>query len=246
MPITIVGDDVAEGDESVFVRFSEADTARTKGMFGVGFAVIADDDGPVVRAGNVEVTEADSDTTIDVPLTLSEPSSEEVTVDWHTINNSAAAPATMPPPQAPPPSSPVRPRPPCPSPCAATTSPNRESVVVALSNARTPCGRLARTRLRPRHRRRLGVVPRDRWCSPGVGGAEPAIGDARWSGWPPKGRSLAHRDEREHCERHRESGFAQRPWMVDTNRSRSSPGGGAPSPRDPVRGSTSRSTRGSG
>ena len=93
VPITIVGDDVAEGDETVFVRFSEANTARTKGLFGLGFAVIADDDGPVVRAGNVEVTEADSDTTIEVPLTLSEPSSEEVTVDWHTINNSAAAPS---------------------------------------------------------------------------------------------------------------------------------------------------------
>jgi Calx-beta domain len=92
VPISIVGEDVAEGDESVFVRFGEANTARTKGLFGVGFAVIADDDGPVVRAGNVEVTEADSDTTIEVPLTLSEPSSEVVTVDWRTVNNSAAAP----------------------------------------------------------------------------------------------------------------------------------------------------------
>jgi flagellar hook assembly protein FlgD len=92
VPITILGDDVAEADESVFVRFGEANTARTKGIFGVGFAVIADDDGPVVRAGTVEVTEADGDTTIEVPLTLSEPSSEAVTVDWRTVNNSAAAP----------------------------------------------------------------------------------------------------------------------------------------------------------
>ena len=94
VPITVNGDDLPEGDEMVFVRFTDADTAHVGGFFGVGFTVISDDDsGPVVRPGSVEVTEAEANTTIEVPLTLSEPSNSTVSVDWRTINNSAVVEA---------------------------------------------------------------------------------------------------------------------------------------------------------
>ncbi len=77
----------------VFVRFNEPDNARLGGLFGLGFAVITDDDsGAVVRPGSAEVTETDAATTVDVPLTLSEPATNTVSVDWRTVDNSATAP----------------------------------------------------------------------------------------------------------------------------------------------------------
>jgi hypothetical protein len=89
----------------------------------------------VGSAGSVEVTEADIDTTIEVPLTLSEPSSEEVTVDWHTINNSAAAPSGYAAATAPPPSNPVRPDHRAHHPARRQHRRTAQLVVVALSNA---------------------------------------------------------------------------------------------------------------
>jgi hypothetical protein len=92
VPVTVLGDEAAEGDELVFLRFDQADTATTTGFLGMGFAVIADNDSLVVRGGTVEVTEADVATTIEVPLTLSQPSSDTVTVEWRTVDNTAASP----------------------------------------------------------------------------------------------------------------------------------------------------------
>lgn len=90
--ITLIGDDAPEADEMVFVRFAQPANARLGGVFGIGFAIITDDDGaPVARPGSVAVTEGDTPTTAAVPLTLSESSTETVRVRWRTVSNSATA-----------------------------------------------------------------------------------------------------------------------------------------------------------
>lgn len=92
--LTVHGDDRAEGDELVFIRFDRADRARLGGLWGVGFGTILDDDsGPRARAGTATVVEGDARTTLaSVPVSLSEPSSAPVTVSWRTSDNSAVAP----------------------------------------------------------------------------------------------------------------------------------------------------------
>jgi flagellar hook assembly protein FlgD len=92
--VTVHGDDAAEADELVFVRFSSITNARLGGLFGVGLGVIEDDDsGPRIRAGQVTVTEPapGGTATAELTLTLSEPATDAVTVDWRTANNSALA-----------------------------------------------------------------------------------------------------------------------------------------------------------
>ena len=66
---------------------------RLGGFFGVGFVVIEDDDsGPRARAGvGVAAEGAGGTSTLEIPITLSEPSTETVRVTWETGSNTATA-----------------------------------------------------------------------------------------------------------------------------------------------------------
>ena len=95
VPIDVLGDTLHEpallGGEWGLVELSNPanGTIDTGGFFGLGVFAIADDDPePVIAAGTVEVDpEGDAGSTIwNLPVTLSNPSASEVTVDWATLD----------------------------------------------------------------------------------------------------------------------------------------------------------------
>jgi hypothetical protein len=84
--LEITGDTTPEADEYVVVAFSNPTGAILGGYYGLGFAVIDDDDTPpTIRPGTSRTTEGDDGITIlNVPVTLTQPTTETVTVDWQT------------------------------------------------------------------------------------------------------------------------------------------------------------------
>lgn len=88
--ITVFGDDLAEGLEWIVVSFGNPKHAVMGGYWGLGFAVVDDDDPPLVASASGDapatVDEGDSGSQIlQLPVTLSQPSTQTVTVDWRTV-----------------------------------------------------------------------------------------------------------------------------------------------------------------
>jgi len=92
--LTVNGDRVDEPDllwgEWALVRFSNPSANATvdTAFYGLGIGVIFDDDpAPTIRPGGAGVVEGDDGTvTVDVPVTLSNPSASPVTVQWSTFD----------------------------------------------------------------------------------------------------------------------------------------------------------------
>ncbi len=92
VPVTIVGDALAEDDETFTLNLSNATGGPAiADSQGVG-TIVNDDLDPTVSVGNASVLEGDVDTTtLSLPVTLSGPSGREVDVDYATSNGSATA-----------------------------------------------------------------------------------------------------------------------------------------------------------
>lgn len=83
----VVHDDLdRENDQLIVVSFHHPTGAVMGGFWGLGYGGVVDDDWPKAVPGTVEVTEGATDVTVLVPVTLSQPSSEEVTVSWSTLH----------------------------------------------------------------------------------------------------------------------------------------------------------------
>ncbi len=84
--IEVHGDVDEEVDELVVVSFRDPVGARMGGFWGLGFGAIVDDDWPKVVPGAATQSEGDEgDTVVEVPVVLSQPSDESVTVEWTTL-----------------------------------------------------------------------------------------------------------------------------------------------------------------
>lgn len=83
--IPVHDDDAVENDELVVVSFRSPAGARLGGFFGLGFGVIVDDEWPKAVPGQAAVTEGEEPVVVSVPVTLSQPSDEEVTLSWRTV-----------------------------------------------------------------------------------------------------------------------------------------------------------------
>ncbi|MDZ7674044.1 MAG: Calx-beta domain-containing protein [Acidimicrobiales bacterium] len=101
VPLTIYGDTVDEpgqafGAEWVAVAFSTPTNAVFgTGLFAqLGLALIVDDDPtPTLEPGSATIAEGDSGTAVlEVPVTLSAPSANTVTVDWQTVDTDQPEP----------------------------------------------------------------------------------------------------------------------------------------------------------
>jgi hypothetical protein len=92
--VFVRGDTLAENDETFLVSFGKPPNANLGGFLGLGYGVIADDDGgAILRAGAVAVADGDrATTTVDIPVTLSTPSSVPVSVAWTAAPGSAKSP----------------------------------------------------------------------------------------------------------------------------------------------------------
>ena len=91
--VRVVGDVVDEVDEYVLVSFSSPTNAKMGGFWGLGFGTIVDDDAlPAVVPGSGSVAEGSAgSTTLSVPVSLSAPSGQTVTVGWSTIRPAGLA-----------------------------------------------------------------------------------------------------------------------------------------------------------
>jgi hypothetical protein len=84
--ITVNGDTLVEPDEYIIVSFTNPTNARMGGIWGLGVGTITNDDHAVVLPGTASVAEGNSGTTdLNVPVTLSNPSTQTVTVQWRTL-----------------------------------------------------------------------------------------------------------------------------------------------------------------
>jgi chitinase len=89
--VTVFGDDVAEPDEYIVVAFGNPVNAAMGGFWGLGFGIIDTDDGaplivPAPPGSPGTVTEGDTGPqTLQIPVTLTYPSTAPVTVDWRTF-----------------------------------------------------------------------------------------------------------------------------------------------------------------
>jgi hypothetical protein len=92
--ITVRGDTLDEPNEWIAISFRNATNATIGGTYGLGFAVILDDDPPpVVLPGGASVAEGNAgNRVVLVPVRLSRPSGLAVTVQWRT-SDVAAQPA---------------------------------------------------------------------------------------------------------------------------------------------------------
>ncbi|MGZ4757974.1 MAG: Calx-beta domain-containing protein, partial [Acidimicrobiales bacterium] len=89
--VVIDGDTVVEPDEYVVVSFQHPTNATMGGFWGLGFGVITNDDHATVVPGVASALEGDAGTTtVEVPVTLSNPSTQTVTVEWNTLFASGA------------------------------------------------------------------------------------------------------------------------------------------------------------
>ncbi len=90
--VTVNGDEDVESDEYLTVAFGNPVNAEMGGYWGLGFGLIINDDLPTVIPGAGAVLEGDDETaTLLVPVTLSSPVDDVVTVDWSTVDFSAVA-----------------------------------------------------------------------------------------------------------------------------------------------------------
>lgn len=94
--VTVCGDTTVEPDESFFVILS-ANVNATIGD-GSGTGTIVNDDGPKLSVNDVAVTEGNpttpaTTTPITFTVSMSETSTQVVSVDWATANNTAMAPS---------------------------------------------------------------------------------------------------------------------------------------------------------
>jgi len=88
--ISVNGDPLVEPDESIVMSFSQP-TNATVGTF--DFPVIVNDDRAIVLPGGAVVAEGNSaTTTLLLPLTLSNPSTLTITVQWRTASESGPPP----------------------------------------------------------------------------------------------------------------------------------------------------------
>jgi hypothetical protein len=79
------GDVLVEPDEWVTVSFKNPTNAKMGGFYGLGFGIITNDDHAKVVPGSASVVEGDSGTAaLLLPVTLSNPSTQTITVDWST------------------------------------------------------------------------------------------------------------------------------------------------------------------
>jgi hypothetical protein len=79
-------DQIPEPNEWIVVRFHDPTNATIGGYGGLGLGVIIDDDRSTVLPGGGSVLEGNSGTTqLDVPVSLSRPSTLPVTVQWNTV-----------------------------------------------------------------------------------------------------------------------------------------------------------------
>ena len=99
--VTVLGDTTDELPlylgEWILVPFSNVTGAELDVSFwGLGIGIIADDDPtPTITPGGAGVVEGDSgDVTVQVPVTLSNPSSQTITVDFTTLDTGAVGIAT--------------------------------------------------------------------------------------------------------------------------------------------------------
>jgi Calx-beta domain/Tyrosine-protein kinase ephrin type A/B receptor-like len=85
--IDVNSDSLVEPDEYVIVQlFDPSVNARLGGIYGLGFGTIINDDHASVVPGGASVVEGNAGTTeLDVPVTLSNPSTQTVTVQWRTV-----------------------------------------------------------------------------------------------------------------------------------------------------------------
>jgi hypothetical protein len=91
--ITEFGDKDPEPDEQIIAGFSNATNATIGGFYGLGVGVITNDDQPPVTIlpGSASVPEGNTGTSsLNVPVTLNQTSSDTVTVDWVTVVNNGA------------------------------------------------------------------------------------------------------------------------------------------------------------
>lgn len=90
VPVEVLGDVVAEPDESFVVSLRGATGARVGGFYGLATVAVVDDDLPRVVAGTA--TAAEGAGTVAVPVTLNRPSAGTVTVSWSTVTVPGAPP----------------------------------------------------------------------------------------------------------------------------------------------------------
>ena len=84
--IQVNGDTLVEPDEYVVVSFHDPTNANMGGYFGLGFGIITNDDHATVVPGSGQVAAPTSGTAdLVVPVTLSNPSTQTVTVQWNTL-----------------------------------------------------------------------------------------------------------------------------------------------------------------
>jgi hypothetical protein len=91
--VEVVGDTVPEDHEYVVVTVHDVTGAEIGGFWGLGFAVIVDDDQETLVPGTASLREGSGGgpTLLEVPLALSGPSDKVVTASWTTIYVPGAA-----------------------------------------------------------------------------------------------------------------------------------------------------------
>jgi len=88
--VNVVGDTTPEPDEKFKLTLSDPDDPSNNA---VAWATIVDDDTPTLQIGNISITEGDSGTTAAMfNITLSASSTDTVTVDYTTSNDTATEP----------------------------------------------------------------------------------------------------------------------------------------------------------
>ena len=84
--ILVNGDTLVEPDEYIVVSFHDPTNANMGGYWGLGFGIIVNDDHATVLPGSGTVAAPTSGTAdLVVPVTLSNPSTVAVTVQWTTL-----------------------------------------------------------------------------------------------------------------------------------------------------------------
>ncbi len=96
IPVNVTGDAVSESDETFFVILTQRDDTATIGEPHQGTAKIVDDDAKAkLSVNDAKVKEGDTGTTVDLTftVTLTGATGQQVTVQWHTEDRQAVAPA---------------------------------------------------------------------------------------------------------------------------------------------------------
>jgi sugar lactone lactonase YvrE len=87
--VSINGDTQVEPDEYIIVSFHDPTNAKLGGVWGLGYGVITDDEQLTVVPGGARVSQPPADilppTHLQLPVTLSAPSTQTVTAQWNTL-----------------------------------------------------------------------------------------------------------------------------------------------------------------